>query len=101
MRRCLDNHVANDLTRKLVFLTGPRQIGKTTLSGQLGQLTKPFQYLNYDIPTDRQTILRQSWSPDSKLLVLDELHKMPDWKHWLKDRYITGTVYCFCCAAMA
>ncbi len=84
MKRYLDDFVADDLQRKLVFLTGPRQVGKTTLSTQLGLTTRPFQYLNYDVAADRLTIQRQSWSPDSKLLVLDELHKMSDWKPWLK-----------------
>jgi len=27
---------------------------------------------------------RQSWLPTGRLLVLDEIHKMPGWKAWLK-----------------
>ena len=45
---------------------------------------RPLQYLNYDVAADRLLIGRQSWSPRSELLVLDEIHKMPDWKGWLK-----------------
>ena len=84
MERYLNKLIAQDLKRKLVFVTGPRQVGKTTLSQALGQTRLPSQYLNYDIASDRATIHRQSWMPDAKLLVLDELHKMAGWKPWLK-----------------
>ncbi len=83
MQRYLDDLIKSDLTKKMVFVTGPRQVGKTTLSrmllaGTLGQ------YLNYDVADDRAVILRASWQPQAKLLVLDEIHKMADWKPWLK-----------------
>ena len=84
MERYLSKLIAQDLKRKLVFVTGPRQVGKTTLSQDLGQTRLPSQYLNYDIAGDRAAIQRQSWRPDAKLLVLDELHKMAGWKPWLK-----------------
>ena len=84
MERYLNKLIAQDLKRKLVCVTGPRQVGKTTLSRELGQARLPSQYLNYDIATDRAAIHRQSWMPDAKLLALDELHKMADWKPWLK-----------------
>jgi predicted AAA+ superfamily ATPase len=35
MKRYLDDRVQADLLRKMEFLTGPRQVGKTTLSRQL------------------------------------------------------------------
>ena len=84
MKRYLDNRIAADLARKLVFVTGPRQVGKTTLSQQLQNALAPAQYLNYDVEADRAQIQRMSWMPDAKLLVLDELHKMAGWKTWLK-----------------
>jgi uncharacterized protein len=84
MKRPIYALIAKDLARKLVFVTGPRQVGKTTLSQQLLAGTAPAQYFNYDVAPDKQSIERQSWLPDSKLLVLDELHKMPNWKSWLK-----------------
>ena len=83
MKRYLDDRVQADLARKMVFLTGPRQVGKTTLSRQL-LAQQGGQYLNYDVPADRAMILHQRWSPQAPLLVLDEVHKMPDWKAWLK-----------------
>ena len=84
MQRHVSPLIAQDLKRKLVFITGPRQVGKTTLSEALRQTRLPSQYLNYDIASDRAAIHRQSWMPDAQMLVLDELHKMPGWKPWLK-----------------
>ena len=86
MKRYLDDRVQADLARKMVFLTGPRQVGKTTLSRQL-VAQQGGQYLNYDVPADRAMILHQRWSPQAPLLVLDEVHKMPGWKSWLKGVY--------------
>ena len=84
MKRYLDDLIAADLQRKLVFVTGARQVGKTTLSQQLQTTVTPSQYLNYDVAADRAVIERQSWAPDARLLVLDELHKKTGWKPWLK-----------------
>ncbi|WP_295552492.1 AAA family ATPase, partial [Limnohabitans sp. Rim8] len=83
MKRYLDDRVQADLAKKMVFLTGPRQVGKTTLSHHL-IAQQGGQYLNYDVPADRAIILHQRWNPLAPLLVLDEIHKMPDWKAWLK-----------------
>ena len=83
MQRYLSDRLTADLQKKLVFLTGPRQVGKTTLSRQLMQAADA-QYLNYDVAADRAVIARASWRPQSQLLVLDEIHKMTDWKSWLK-----------------
>lgn len=84
MQRYLDNLVLNDLAAKTVLLTGPRQVGKTTLSRQLMQSFGSAQYLNWDVLADRVVLQRQSWNPRAGLLVMDEIHKMPDWKTWLK-----------------
>jgi predicted AAA+ superfamily ATPase len=45
---------------------------------------QPAQYLNWDVAPDRAVLLRQSWNPRASLLAMDEIHKMPDWKNWLK-----------------
>jgi hypothetical protein len=84
MKRYLDELVAADLGRKMVLLTGPRQVGKTTLCRHLMERFQPAQYLNWDVAPDRAVLLRQSWNPRASLLAMDEIHKMPDWKNWLK-----------------
>ena len=83
MKRNPDDLIQKDLAKKMVFVTGARQVGKTTLSKLLLDET-PGQYLNYDVAEDRAVILRQGWRAQAKLLVLDEIHKMPEWKPWLK-----------------
>lgn len=86
MERYLDHVVRRDLQHKMVFLTGPRQVGKTTLSHQLvAELGG--QYLNHDVTQDRSLIVNQRWNSRAPLLVLDEIHKMRDWKAWLKGVY--------------
>ena len=84
MKRYLDDLVATDLQRKMVMLTGPRQVGKTTLCRQLMARFPSAQYLNWDVAADRTILQRQTWAVRNRLLVMDEIHKMPDWKNWLK-----------------
>ncbi len=84
MQRYLDHLVEADLPRKMVVLTGPRQVGKTTLARQLMIGRPNAVYLNWDVQSDRVVLQRQSWPQTAPLLVLDEIHKMPQWKRWLK-----------------
>jgi len=77
MQRYLEPQLLRDLACKTVVLTGARQVGKTTLARQLMERFERAQYLNWDVPADRAVLLRQSWNPAAKLLVLDEIHKMP------------------------
>ncbi len=84
MKRYLDDRVSQDLQKKMVLLTGPRQVGKTTLSRQLVAAQAGSQYLNFDVASQRAVITSQSWRASAPLLVLDEIHKMRDWKSWLK-----------------
>jgi len=87
MKRFLAPLIAADLQRKMVFLTGPRQAGKTTLARALAQAEPASQVLNWDVLPDRRIMLAQSWLPSVRLLVFDELHKMAGWKPWLKGVY--------------
>jgi uncharacterized protein len=84
MNRYIENRIDKDLTKKMVLLTGPRQVGKTTLSRNLQQDLPNSIYLNYDTPTDRAMMLAQTWPQRAPLLIFDGVHKMPNWKAWLK-----------------
>ena len=84
MQRYLSAPVKADLAKKLVFLVGPRQVGKTTLAKTLMADYPLAQYFNWDVASDSRIIFGQTWSPRAKLVVLDEIHKMRDWKTYLK-----------------
>jgi len=86
MERYLEKFIRKDLEEKIVLLSGPRQVGKTTLSKQL---TTHRVYLNYDASSDRRIIHAQEWDRDAELVIFDELHKMKKWKSWIKGIYDT------------
>ena len=83
-QRYLSHQVGEDLARKMVFVAGPRQVGKTTLAMQIPGATKG--YLNWDIHAHRDRILRRRL-PVSDLWVFDELHKYRRWRNYLKGLF--------------
>jgi predicted AAA+ superfamily ATPase len=87
--RYLTKSIEKDLVSKMVFLSGPRQCGKTTLAKAILNHRTKSLYLNWDSHDDRRRILSRDWSEDSKLIVFDEIHKYPRWKNWLKGLYDT------------
>lgn len=89
MERYLKKHIIDDLKEKIVLLSGPRQVGKTTLSKQLAS---SYAYFNYDASSDRKIIHSEEWTRDVQLVIFDELHKMKKWKSWIKGVYDTEGV---------
>lgn len=82
MKRYLEPQVRRDLKRKMVFVGGPRQVGKTTLARAiLGKSTAG--YMNWDVDEHRTLILGQTF-PKSRLWVFDEIHKYRRWRNFLK-----------------
>lgn len=79
--RYLAEQVSADLRRKMVFVAGPRQVGKTTMARQI--VGKAGLYLNWDVPDHREVILRREM-PATGGLVLDEIHKYRSWRNYLK-----------------
>lgn len=72
----------------MVFISGPRQSGKTTLVKDL--LKKlPGLYLNWDDPDHRKVILKRDWNDEDVYVALDEIHKYSRWKNFLKGTYDT------------
>ena len=81
--------------RQMVFLMGPRQVGKTTLAMSIGDSFHESHYLNWDNRGNRLKILA---GPDAvaeylgldklrearPLVIFDELHKFRGWKDFLK-----------------
>lgn len=89
MKRKIYNKIVSDLQKKMVFIVGPRQVGKTWLAKKVMEEYKNPIYLNYDNIDHREIIKRQSWLPDVDLIVFDEIHKMPKWKNYFKGVYDT------------
>ncbi len=89
IHRFLTPYIYKDLQKKMVFIGGPRQCGKTTLAQSY--LKKDFKglYLNWDRLSDRKRILNGSWADEDNLLVLDEVHKYRHWKSLIKGYYDT------------
>ena len=85
MNRYLSEIIRKDLEKKMVFIAGPRQVGKTTLS--LSFLDgDTAAYLNWDVPEGREHILKRNY-PIGPIVIFDEIHKFKSWKSYLKGVY--------------
>lgn len=82
---------------KMVFISGPRQCGKTTLAKQLLEERGYGEYYNWD-----EKLFRKAWTKNpaeainalsfataltTPLIILDEIHKAKSWKCDLKGVY--------------
>lgn len=76
--------------RQMIFLSGPRQVGKTTAAKAVAR-----HYLNADVQEDRRAILAgprhlaqalglEQLQKAKTVLALDEIHKLNGWKRFLK-----------------
>lgn len=86
--RYLQKPIGIDLKSKMVFVGGPRQVGKTTLAKTF--VTSPKQYLTWDDLEDRSILKKHQIDTDLKFVVLDEIHKYGRWRTLVKglfDKY--------------
>ena len=88
-KRYLESTIREDLEQKMVFIGGPRQVGKTTIAKMIGAGFSLSTYLNWDSRLHRKKILNSQWSPDIPLIILDELHKYARWKSLIKGIWDT------------
>jgi len=84
--RYIKKPVISDLKSKMVFIGGPRQVGKTTLA--LSFLpepnTKSPAYFNWDDVPDRSKLMRGELPPNEQIIILDEIHKFARWRNLVK-----------------
>lgn len=81
--------------KSMIFLSGPRQVGKTTLAKQILNNFKNKVYFNWDIPEDRRRLVSEPtffekvdrMNSSVPLVVFDEIHKYRRWKNYLKGVY--------------
>ncbi len=97
MRRLYDTLVDAHLTSEdeMLFLSGPRQVGKTTVSKNIERICSNYIYLNWDNEDHRKLILAgpsviiqhaniNVLSETKPIVAFDEIHKRPEWKNFLK-----------------
>ena len=97
MKRIYQALIAQHLSqlRQMVFLMGPRQVGKTTVSLASASERPNHFYFNWDNPNERllfiegpNAIARQAslneLTENIPILVFDEIHKYGKWKNFLK-----------------
>jgi predicted AAA+ superfamily ATPase len=85
-KRYLFEPIAGDLAEKMVFLSGPRQVGKTTLALRLigaADARHP-GYLSWDDVRTRPRIRQAEMPPGQSRIVLDEVHKYARWRNLVK-----------------
>jgi uncharacterized protein len=87
LSRYLEVPIRADLAEKMVFVAGPRQVGKTTLAKRVLAASGPGIYFNWDNRDDRREIRAARWPSGKALVVLDELHKWRAWKGWIKGEF--------------
>lgn len=89
MNRYLQPSLLEDLKEKMVFLGGPRQVGKTTLAKNLivkyGESHS--SYFNWDIVINQKGLLQGDLPKSSEFIVLDEIHKYKKWRNLVKGYY--------------
>lgn len=87
--RYLSSEIEETLKKKMVFLGGPRQVGKTTLSLHFikpSSVLNP-SYLNWDRVSDKSLILKDQIPLQSSILIFDEIHKYKNWRGLIKGLY--------------
>ncbi len=92
IKRYLHEQALKDLKRKMLFISGPRQCGKTTFAQSLGKERlqsegRSPQYLNWDSLLDRDIIMRESFAGEQGMIIFDEIHKYAHWRRLLKGLY--------------
>lgn len=88
IKRYLEKNIKKDLKRKMVFIGGPRQAGKTTLAKHICHLNKNKErYLNWDVFEDREDIMNERFPSGSGYLALDEIHKYSRWRQVIKGLF--------------
>lgn len=89
MERYYKDYIQKYSHKKITIISGPRQAGKTTLSKTL---CSESDYLNYDSNEDRDILILKSWNRSKEQIIFDEIHKMKNWKSWLKGIFDTEAI---------
>ncbi|MEI6241816.1 MAG: AAA family ATPase [Chlamydiota bacterium] len=91
--------------RQMVFVSGPRQVGKTTTCREASQTNPTYYYFNWDNETHRKLIIAgpetiaqtahlEEIQKIPPIIVFDEIHKNRHWKRFLKGFFDTYEKKC-------
>ncbi len=81
--------------KEMIFLSGPRQTGKTTFALDVAKSFNNNFYFNWDIISNKRKLIENptffeamNRKDESRpLVIFDEIHKYGDWKNYLKGIY--------------
>ena len=79
-----------DLKDRMVFIGGPRQVGKTTFGLSLlgpSQNESSPAYLNWDVLEDREAIIAAQLPSGQPRVMFDEIHKYGRWRDLMKGLF--------------
>jgi len=85
INRYIQSDISDWMPQRMVFVGGPRQVGKTYLAKTF--LKSKMGYLSWDSSEDRELIKKHQLPIDQNVLVLDEIHKYPKWRMLTKGYY--------------
>ena len=95
--RPLYRHIFKELSKekRMVFMSGARRVGKTTLGEMIGQGFANRVYLNWEIPEHRTRLIRkpaffeelERRDESAPLVMLDEINRNRGWRRYLKGTY--------------
>jgi predicted AAA+ superfamily ATPase len=95
--RPLYRHLFRELTKekRMVFLSGARRVGKTTLGELIGEGFVNQDYVNCESPQDRTRLIRspayfesiERRDESTPLVVLDEINRHRGWRKYVKGAY--------------
>jgi predicted AAA+ superfamily ATPase len=102
MRRIYESIILEQLQTdpQMVFMSGPRQVGKTTIKEHIEQTLPYFHSFNWDNVEDRTQLLKGNTGiletlphhmalGEKNLITFDEIHKYKRWKTLLKGFFDT------------
>ncbi len=97
LNRPMYRHIFKELSKekRMVFLSGARRVGKTTLGELIGEGFPNQDYLNCETPQDRTRLIRnpgffegiERRDESTPLVVLDEINRHRGWRKYIKGVY--------------
>ncbi len=90
INRYIKKNLLADLKKKMVFISGPRQSGKTTFAKNIlkeNKMDSGIWYLNWDSGVDREHIIKEEFPAGKGYIVLDEIHKYSNWRQVVKGLF--------------